>query len=157
MLHLKRLYDQAAQRLRLDTRVGPEEYGQQLRRMVAQVREAGAVAVIIEPVVPNLWPPGLRATGLQTEVEGQLAKLRGTKVATSLLRARELFEEGTTALREGRDDEARQLLGEAREADYLVPRIKSGHARVLEAEDSGCGMASGHWVARRDSRARRGQ
>jgi len=132
-LHLWRAFDQATQRFRLVTRVGSEEYGRRLRGMIAQIRDAGADAIIVEPIVPNVWPPGLRATGLEPEVEDQLEKLKGVKVGTLLLRARELFEKGILAFRAGRNDEARRFLVEARESDYLVPRIKSGHASVLEA------------------------
>jgi lysophospholipase L1-like esterase len=130
-VHLARLWSQGMKGWLVVPRVRPPEYAEHLAAIARTAREAGSKVVFIAPVVPLRWPPGLRAHGLESEVDGFLTTRKGTQVAGLLAQARELFAHGESAFADGRRDEARDLLVQARENDHLVPRMKPGHMQAL--------------------------
>lgn len=130
-LHLLRVVDQAAWWFRVVTRVTASEYAGHIREIIGVCREAGVHVIPLEPVVQRVWQPGLRTRVRKDEVEKLLTGLRGTEVKNLLVHAQELFSQGMRALSAGEIDRARQLLEQAREEDYIVPRIKEGHMRAL--------------------------
>jgi len=138
------LIDQAMSRFRLIPRVKPANYADYLRDIITECRENGTEVILIEPVVPLRWRPGLRAEGLQDEEAEQHSTLAGTKVLEWLLKGREYFREGEDRFKAGDNREARELLEKAREVDYVVPRIKYVHRQVLHkvAQEEGVPLVS---------------
>jgi lysophospholipase L1-like esterase len=136
-LHLFRLIDQASSLFSVVTRVKASEYGDNIDEMVRTCREAGVNVVLLEPIVPRMWPPGLRAHGREDEVETELKKVKGMEVGVLFKRAQEKFAQGQRSLSDGEIDDARDFLEQAKEDDYFVPRIKQGHAEVLRSVATG--------------------
>jgi lysophospholipase L1-like esterase len=131
-LQLRRTADQATKGFRVVTRISTEDYSAHLHEIVTTARAAGAQVILIEPVIPRNWPPGLRAKGLEDEAEMHMNTLAaGTKVGALLRQAQDFYRRGSDALSGGRLEDARALFDQARERDYLVPRIKAPHDEVL--------------------------
>ncbi len=128
---VRRFINQMLNGSRIIPRTLPFDYGSRMKEMVDGARRAGAAVVLIEPAIPYAWPPALRADGLEEEVHLQRSALRGTRVGQSLDDAMVFFDRGMQALKRGQLSEARGLLDQARESDYILPRIKHAHQHVL--------------------------
>lgn len=140
-LQLLRVFDQATASRRVIPRVAPSDYVKSLREIVLTCRKMSLKVILVEPVVPYVWQPGLRARidddqvqrQLEDEVLKHLADWKGTKVGDLLAHARDMYQQGLAALANGDPQESRRLFETAREEDYLVPRIKEKHALALRA------------------------
>lgn len=128
-----RLLDQATSSLRVVTRVTPADVERNLRLLLRSCRDAGVEALLVEPVVPRHWSPGLRAATLEDETDRHLDALGGSQVGHRLRKAQRLYADGLSALASGQARTARLALEAAREDDFLVPRIKAEHVRALRA------------------------
>ncbi|MBN1213018.1 MAG: SGNH/GDSL hydrolase family protein [candidate division Zixibacteria bacterium] len=64
----------AGDRLQLKVRVQPEEYGQNLNRLVRQAQERNCPVIVLKPPVPYLWPAGLQFK-IFTHVTGSEGRL----------------------------------------------------------------------------------
>lgn len=129
---LVRILDQATSRWRIVPRVRPEEYREHLGAMAQLGKQTGARVLFIQPVVPRAWPPGLRATGLEAEVQAQLERVASQEVGRRLRHAQVLYAQGNALLHDVNGEQAKVLLDEALENDFLVPRIKIAYATVLQ-------------------------
>ena len=130
-LQLLRLIDQATNSFQVIPRVPSADYAEQVREMLRECREAGLDVVVVEPVIPKYWTPGLRARGLKPDTVDQDGILEDSKVRELLHEARVLFEKGRRALERGAWNKAAAAFREAQEKDFLVPRIKDTHAAAL--------------------------
>jgi len=143
-LHLRRFYHQCCNRFEVQPRVLPQDYAGHLRGIARICRGAGIKVVFIEPPTPRRWPPGARASGQERDAESHLIELQGSKAFALLRRSKDLFQQGMAALSKGEADAAKELLDRAREADYVVPRIKRPYIAALHgiAESEGVPVVS---------------
>ena len=131
-IHLLRLFDQASWRQRVVPRVTPIEFGHNLRAIIGTCREEGSHVILLDPLVPRLWPPGLRMQGLEQEVTNFLLEHNGSRISAELAQANSFYLEGLRALDDGDLARARQRLEQASQSDFLVPRIKESYRQVLQ-------------------------
>lgn len=109
-------------------RVGLADFRVNLERAIDACRAHGAIPIIIEPVVPLYWPPGLRARGLERDLCSALAiSADGPKAIANLREATSRF----AAAVSGQPAMARAELEFARELDAIVPRIKEPYREAL--------------------------
>ena len=130
-LQLLRVLDQASNSWRVIPRVGDAEYARHLVAMIEQCREHGIDPLLIEPIIPSYWVPGLRANGLEERIEEKNEGLRGTEALAQLKIARGLFEDGRRLVEYGDLEGAAEKFSAARERDFVVPRIKESHIETL--------------------------
>lgn len=132
-LELLRLVDQASGPFRVVPRVGENRYAKNIAEMVRMCRRAGVDPVLVEPVIPKYWMPGLRAHQLQEESDRLMALLKGTRVLGQLEDAQRIFLEGRRAAVGGDLRTAASKFVLAQERDFVVPRIKQPHVLTLRA------------------------
>ncbi len=100
-------------------RVNPDEYEANLRAMIELCERYNIPVVIIEPRVPLSWPPAHLKYTLSLK-----DRIRNPWTATELNKSEGLYQEGLEQMYR-RDDAYEALLLEAREHDWVIPRIKS--------------------------------
>jgi hypothetical protein len=106
--------------------------------IVKYCRKKGISPILIEPAVPLYWEPGRR---VKREVKGRddgdksiqaVANTRGGKqVLERYCKALNLWERANEAYESGNIDRAIELYEEAKENDYITPRIKGQHLQEL--------------------------
>jgi lysophospholipase L1-like esterase len=138
-LHLFRLFQQIKSGSHVQPRVVEKDYYNNLLELSAVCRRRDLEVVFIEPLVPRLWPPGVRASGRHEDAEIHASDLAGTKVGELLLASQQLYAQGVSEFENSNVLPALDLLTEAREIDYVVPRIKEGHVKELKAVASESG------------------
>jgi hypothetical protein len=119
-------------RLQIIGRVSVADYSENIQGMIDMCREYGVKPMLIRPVIPKYWHPGLRASGQETEVWKAMYNDKGSKLIRDLEKAIGLYERAKGFLEHGSEKEARELLIQAQDIDYMIPRIKSGYVRALE-------------------------
>lgn len=138
-LHLFRLMQQLKGRSHVQPRVAEKDYYYNLYQISEVCRSKDLEVVFIEPLIPRLWPPGVRAAGRHEDAEIHVSELAGTKVGELLQESKKLYDRGVMEFEDGNVLPAIDLLTEAREIDYVVPRIKNGHVKILKAVASAAG------------------
>gem|GEM_PF-1656498 len=109
------------------TRTTPQDYQKNMESIVEFCREKGAIPILIEPQTPLYWKPGTRVKN------EELPKRNGEGwrlVYSSLDYARELWNK---VLSNDYSELKIEILKQARERDYVVPRIKREHLERLQA------------------------
>ncbi|MCI0382224.1 MAG: hypothetical protein L0207_04135 [Chlamydiae bacterium] len=108
------------------TRVSANDYRVNMEQIILTCRNQKISLIIIEPITPIYWKPGTRV--LNEDLERK--EYPGSNTVYQLLdEARLLW---NTALKEKSYSELKKIiLEEAREKDYIVPRIKKGHLAAL--------------------------
>lgn len=110
------------------TRVSESDYQNAMKAIIQTCQEFAVPLIVIEPITPIYWKPGTRV--LHEDLE-RSSYPGSQKVYPMLDHALELWNQ---ALRQKEySDLKRVALEEARENDYIVPRIKKGHLAVLRA------------------------
>ncbi len=138
-LHLFRLFQQIQGGFHVQPRVVEKDYRNNLIEISEICRRHTVEVVFIEPLIPRLWPPGVRASVRHEDAEIHASELVGTKVGELLRESQQLYAQGVKEFEEGKVLPAIDLLTDAREIDYVVPRIKKGHVNTLKmvASESG--------------------
>jgi hypothetical protein len=99
--------------------------------MVNFARASDVKPILIRPLIPKVWYPGLRASTKFDELEGALEGVRNTRQGRLLLEAIDLYKEGLEELKKD-EIKAESLLVEAQNRDYMVPRIKPAYVEILK-------------------------
>jgi lysophospholipase L1-like esterase len=113
-------------------RVSVADYSSNMQGMIDMCREYDVKPILIRPVIPKYWHPGLRASGQETEVWKAMYSDKGSKRTRDLEKAIGFYERAKGLLEHGSEQEARALLIQAQNMDYMVPRIKPEYVRALE-------------------------
>ena len=108
------------------TRSLPGDYKAALGDIIRTCRRFAAIPIMIEPITPLYWKPGTRVRG---EDLGRTQKPGSSLVYRLLDEARELWSIAIGT--DGHCELKIAALGEVREKDYIVPRIKRAHLAVL--------------------------
>jgi lysophospholipase L1-like esterase len=119
-------------RLQIIGRVSVADYSSNIQSMIDMCRAYGVKPILIRPVIPKYWHPGLRASGQETEVWKAMYNDKGSKLIRDLEKAIGLYELAKGLLEHGSEQEARKLLIQAQGIDYMVPRIKPEYVHTLE-------------------------
>jgi len=107
------------------TRTSPDDYQKNKESIVRYCRSIDMVPILIKPPIPLYWKPGTRVK----EEELQKRNGKGSGLVYDLLdRAREIWQ---SAISQDYSELKKVALEEAREKDYVVPRIKKQHAERL--------------------------
>lgn len=116
------------------TRVMPEDYKSSIKDILYACQEFGCAPLIIEPITPIYWKPGTRV--LHEDLP-RSQHAGSTTVYQLLDEARALWKPAVQ--QHSYSPLKRVALEEAREKDFVVPRIKRGHLEVLRsvAEEEG--------------------
>jgi hypothetical protein len=130
----------------LNTRTALKEYENNIRQIVEYCLKENIKPILIQPVIPKFWKPGLRITAeteeLKKIVEKEIKDIEskvdkyftlGQKNAYHWLglsiedwkKGLELFEKKNYEL-------ANEYLNKAKEKDFITPRIKDSYIKVLE-------------------------
>lgn len=131
-LYLRMMLDKVLSKYWLVDRVSVSLYKKKLTRIIEFCREKGIRPILIEPVVPQHWTPGLRADGLESETDSLIKALSGAKVSEYEDSAKYYYHLGTSALDAGDSATAAIYLMNAKEFDHIVPRIKNIYRVALE-------------------------
>jgi len=111
------------------TRVPIQDYKENLRNIISTIRSYDSRPLLIEPITPKWWKPGLRAKGQETELtellNGDYAASKNLRLATAQ------YEKGIEAYNRGDISTAKTLFMKARENDFIVPRIKERYRAAL--------------------------
>jgi len=113
------------------SRTSLDDYRCNLERMVNFARASDVKPILIRPLIPKVWYPGLRASTKFDELEGALEGVRNTRQGRLLLEAIDLYKEGLEELKKD-EIKAESLLVEAQNRDYMVPRIKPAYVEILK-------------------------
>ena len=113
-------------------RVSVADYSSNMQGMIDICREYDVKPILIRPVIPKYWHPGLRASGQEIEVWKAMYSDKGSKRIRDLEKALGFYERAKGLLEHGSEQEARELLIKAQDMDYMVPRIKPSYVRALE-------------------------
>ncbi len=116
-------------------RVSAEEYEENIKEIIEACQEYGVQPILIEPVIPKYWYPGMRAKGEEAAVWQVMYENKGDEAIDKLNEAIHLYEEGVRMYqRAGSEDQreqAKELFIAAQNQDYLVPRIKPVYVAAL--------------------------
>ncbi len=118
-------------------RVSVEEYKQNIQRIIQIVQEHNAQPILIRPIIPLYWHPGLRAEqgDGEAEVWQMMYDNKGTKAIRDLETAIHIYHEAESAfVRAGSNEQrehAKKLFIKAQSLDYVVPRIKPEYVSAL--------------------------
>ena len=115
----------------IELRVSLNDYEKNLKEMIRIARVYGVKPILIEPVIPKYWQPGLRAEGKGEELE-KWKSATYIKAIKSLNLATSLYKEGVAAYNSGNFELARKKFIEAQNLDFIVPRIKPQYREVLQ-------------------------
>lgn len=108
------------------TRVTPDDYKIHINEIIRNCRNPGPDPILIEPVTPIYWKPGTRVLNEDLERTNHSG---ANKVYQLLDEALALW---TPAIQQrSYSDLKRVALEEAREKDFVVPRIKRSHLMAL--------------------------
>lgn len=124
-------------------RVSVEDYQKNLTDMIETAREFGVKPILIRPLIPKYWHPGLRAKGQEEEVWRSMYLSEGHQAIDDLEEAIEIYVEADwqfpRAASRVHKEEIRRMFAQAQELDYMIPRAKQRHVQVLEevAEETG--------------------
>ena len=113
-------------------RVSVADYSSNIQEMIDMCRAYGVNPILIRPIIPKYWHPGLRASGQETEVWKAMYSGKGSKLIRDLEKAIGLYERARGLLEHGSEQEARELLIQVQDMDYMIPRIKPGYVHALE-------------------------
>ena len=131
------------------TRTSPTDYKDYMSDIVKYCRKKGISPILIEPAVPLYWEPGRRvkresdASDNNDESNRAVANTRGGKqVLERYCKALNLWERANEAYERGNLDRAIELYEEAKENDYITPRIKEQHLQELRdlAKEAGVSL-----------------
>lgn len=100
-------------------RVSPDEYEANLKAMVGLCQRYGIPVVIIEPIVPLSWQPGY--IKYHVSLKG---RVRNPWSASELKQAEALYGLGLEQMY-SKSDSCEQLLRQASEHDWVIPRLKT--------------------------------
>jgi lysophospholipase L1-like esterase len=123
-------------------RTSVSNYEDNLRAMVETAKKYGAQPILVRPLIPKHWLPGLRATGREKELKEAMKCAKGTKLVKYLQRAITLYQDAVEALKDDHPSRARQKFVEAQNLDFMVPRIKPAYVDTLQkvAQDAGVAL-----------------
>ncbi len=121
--------DVLSSRKETKTRVGVEDYRDNLQSIVRTIREHGSKPILIEPATPLYWMPGLRAQGQDEESDEWV--LADFNASGKLREARRSYNHGVAAIDRGNETLARYLFEQSYDNDFLVPRIKERYREAL--------------------------
>jgi lysophospholipase L1-like esterase len=99
-------------------RVTLEDFKKNIQEIINLCKEYGAKPIIILPLQNLNWEPGIRSKKYKQEFEEALRKMPDNIVKTSLLKAKEYYKNNK--------------LEEARESDFVIPRIKKDYVEGLK-------------------------
>lgn len=116
-------------------RVDVAEYKENIEQIIATCREHHAQPILIQPVIPKYWYPGLRAKGTEHEVWQAMYDTKGDKAIEELEEAIALYNEAVRMYMRAGTEEQKEAAGElfvqAQNLDYMVPRIKPAYVQAL--------------------------
>lgn len=107
-------------------RTNARDFRKNVRDILNACRMHGALPVLIEPQTPLLWEPGKRFVKDAYPVDETMPG--GPMVLAALAKAQELW---SGALDMEPSDARIEQLEQAREMDFVVPRLKSSYRRIL--------------------------
>jgi len=116
-------------------KVSVEDYKQNLRKIIETVMEHNTEPILIRPVIPSYWHPGLRAEGREAEVWKLMYEHNDQRAFRDLERAISVYEDASLlydASTEANREQAQDLFAQAQELDYIVPRIKPEYVEALQ-------------------------
>ncbi|MFA6887950.1 MAG: GDSL-type esterase/lipase family protein [Candidatus Woesearchaeota archaeon] len=118
-------------------RVNVEEYKQNIQRIIETIQEHNATPLLIKPLIPKYWHPGLRAEqgNGEAEVWQMMYDNKETKAISDLETAIQIYKDAERTLVTAGNDEQRKhakaLFITAQNLDYVVPRIKPDYVKAL--------------------------
>jgi lysophospholipase L1-like esterase len=131
-IRLKRFINSASNLFKVTERVSLSDFRNNLNSMIKTCKQNDVEVILIEPVIPKTWPPGLRAQATKEEVEAFVTLSEKIQVGKKFLKARKNYEEGMLELRKGNHIIAAEYLERAQQFDYLVPRIKKSYLQAIQ-------------------------
>jgi len=118
-------------RFRNITRVSAKDYEKNINEMIDLTEKHGAIPIIIRPVIPKYWHPGLRATGEGSKVWKALQENPRSKTTRDLKKSIQLYNESVNLISKGNEDKVNRLFLEAQNHDFMIPRIKPEYVDAL--------------------------
>jgi len=131
-IYLKHFVSKISNIFKITTRVPLPEFRKNLDSMIKTCKQNNVEVILIAPVIPKTWPPGLRAVGLMGEIVMFAYRSRKIKVGKQFIKARQYYDEGMVELEKGNNIDAARYLIKAQQFDYVVPRIKKGYLEAIQ-------------------------
>ncbi|MCP4267494.1 MAG: SGNH/GDSL hydrolase family protein [Candidatus Brocadiaceae bacterium] len=111
-------------------RVSIENYKVNLKQIVQTVQKYNAIPILIIPIIPKYWKPGLRTEGQENELDKWLHSKYDA--SHKLREATEYYNKGLKLFKSGNSVLAKEFFQEAQEKDYFVPRIKLEYIKKIK-------------------------
>lgn len=127
IVFLKQLFKRFKEHSSIITRVSPDDFKMNMKKMVRICQDHDTEVVIIEPLTPLYWKPGTRVHNEELEKK----YFPGAKIVYKLLDEALFLWAKTQQTPYSELKEA--LLEEVREKDFIVPRIKKDYLFSLRA------------------------
>lgn len=130
---LRRILSPVDQDYQIVTRTNVEDFAKNMREIAHYCRVNNIFPILIEPAVPLYWEPGRRVKR-KTEFDEDDAAIRAvpSRVEMFYRAACIRWENGNKAFEEGATERAIKFYEEAKEKDYITPRIKNHHVQALQ-------------------------
>jgi len=127
---IKEKFDKRSSTYKTVPRVSVTDYESNLVDIINTIREYGAQPILIEPVIPKHWYPGLRARGQLNEDD--LTRNTNIEAIRKLQDARKIYQRGVATLEKGDQSTAEKEFAAAQNLDFYVPRIKPEYVDALK-------------------------
>mgnify|MGYP001568886143 CR=1 FL=1 len=123
-------------RTKIITRTSLPDFKKNIASLIALCNKNGITPILIEPVTPLYWEPGRRVKRkrfVHFDIEDKaVEQLRShKKLHESYKQAIELWERGISEHKKWNIQKAIGLLEQAKELDFITPRIKQAYVNVL--------------------------
>ncbi len=131
-IHLKKFTNSVSNLFKVAERVSLPDFRNNLNGMIKTCKQNEVEIILIEPVIPKMWPPGLRAEGLKDEVDNFATLSKKIQVGKKFLKARENYKKGMAKLLKQNHTVATEHFIMAQQFDYVVPRIKKSYLQAIQ-------------------------